>query len=415
MDALRQHPFFAGIKWLTLWSDPVPPIESGLVKKEATPSDNGYDVGVAWEQLVGSVDDSSENNVPWIEDDGSFATNAGIVNGYPFSGGGGEIGPLDIVPTPQSTTLTVDSINAIEADEMRGRPGLPTTSSNTLVNNTSQKVSHPIDIPSREDPVLRSSIISSGSGTSSSEGSPVGRLNAAMETLAVNAEPDRGRDRATTPIQLTMPPDAQWSALLTPGENLVFHAPVELKSRTRRLTATLIPIPATQNRPKIRHLVLTTQRLVCVKLKHGRKLSVKNEALLRSPSLSAGKDFFRRDEKKDSKKDEKRDDKKEDKKEDKREREKERDPRPVITSVSPKGQRAFVIMTVRPKLSSLLLKFFYLTITCAILDGKASAICNRTVNGPEMDCGNFQTHQASRDSNKWLICPCNQVSSTLTN
>ena len=152
-----------------------------------------------------------------------------------------------------------------------------------------------------------------------------------------------------------------------------------------------------------------------MKLKHGRKLSVKNEALLRSPSLSAGKDFFRRDEKKDSKKDEKRDDKKEDKKEDKREREKERDPRPVITSVSPKGQRAFVIMTVRPKLSSLLLKFFYLTITCAILDGKASAICDRTVNGPEMDCGNFQTHQASRDSDKWLICPCNQVSSTLTN
>ncbi|EJD03171.1 kinase-like protein [Fomitiporia mediterranea MF3/22] len=302
IDALRRHPFFKDVNWDTLWSGPAPAMEAGLVKKKHPLSEQSYDVGVAWEQLVGNIGDVDEANLPWVEDDSEFSSENGTVNGYPFAGGGGEIGPLDIVPPP---TNPGQNSAPVDQAEQRGRIGLP----------GSQQVSQPICIPPRD--VARSSIVSSGSGTSSSEGSPVGRLNASMGAISLSPEQDRGRDRATTPIQLTTTPDAHWDILLHEGEKLVFHGPIELKSRTRRLTATLLPIPVTQNRPKMRHLLLTTQRLLCVKVKHGRKVSVKLEALLRSPS--AGREG--------------------------REERREKDTRPVITSVIAKGQRAFVVLT----------------------------------------------------------------------
>ena len=317
--------FFKDIKWETLWSDPAPPMEAGLLKKEHPLSESNYDVGVAWEKLVGGAEDEDDEvNAPWVSDNHELMTSAGALNMYPFAGGGGEIGPLDDVPSdvvpPQASPLK--GIAPVDETETRGRLGLSVPSPN--VTNGIQQSSHPIDISSHSSGT-RDSIVSSGSASSSSEGSPVGRLNAAIGAISLSTEPDRGRDRATTPIQLTVPPDAEWDALLTPGEKLVFHAPVELKSRTRRLTATLFPISATQNRPKMRHLILTTQRLVCVKVKRGRKVTVKNEALLRSPSPAAGKE---------------------------RDREKDMDSRPVITSVVAKGQRAFIIMTVRPLTST---------------------------------------------------------------
>jgi len=159
---------------------------------------------------------------------------------------------------------------------------------------------------------LRNSI-STGSSTSSSEGSPVERLGAAMEAMAVDR--DRGRDPATTPIQLCVAPDSQWVELMQPGEAVVFHSSIEVRSRTRRLTATLlpIPIPMPQSRPKYRHLVLTTHRLVCVKVKTGRTIEIKTEALLRAPPP--------------------------------REKEDKKDARPVIVDVVAKGQKSFVVLT----------------------------------------------------------------------
>ncbi|KAI5123864.1 hypothetical protein M0805_005681 [Coniferiporia weirii] len=324
MDTLRRHPFFEGIDWSTLWSGPAPPMEAGLLKKEHPVSQHNYDVGLAWEQLVGNIGDSGENNPPWVEDDGEFvlgSNSATLYSGYPFSGGGGEIGPLDMVPPTNGASMGVAADNPTET---RGRSGLPSAlasdSSDVVTVNAigGVQASQPVDVPQR-DPVLLDPLMSTGSTTSSSEGSPVGRLNTAMDTMELALEHDRGRARATTPIQLAVPADAQWAQLLAPGEELVFQAPVELKSRTRRLTATLLPIPATQNRPKIRQLVLTTQRLVCVKVKHGRKIVMKSEVLLRSSGL--GKES------------------KEDKKD------KDRDTRPVITGVVAKGQKAFVVMT----------------------------------------------------------------------
>lgn len=290
----------------------------GLVKKEAPNPGQNYDVGFAWEQLVGADEDSDAH---WVENDGEFAPESAAAApyaGYPFTGSGGEIGPHDI---PPMATLTPE---AAVAETMNARfgltngfPGMSESANATLVDPVVQS-SLPVNIPKR-DSVAHDTLMSTSSSTSSSEGSPVRQLGETMDAMALADELERGRDRATTPIQLINSPDAQWAELLQPGEELVFHAPVELKSRARRLTATLLPIPATQNRPKLRHLVLTSGRLICTKLKHNHQISVKSELLLRAPSITR------------------------EGKEDKR----DRDSRPVITGVMTKGQKAFIITTVR--------------------------------------------------------------------
>ena len=67
MDELRAHPFFASIRWDTLWDDPAPPLETGLVRREPAPVDEWDDVGATWDELVGGPDASDDED----EDDGS--------------------------------------------------------------------------------------------------------------------------------------------------------------------------------------------------------------------------------------------------------------------------------------------------------------------------------------------------------
>ena len=58
MEALRSHPFFACVRWDTLWDDPAPPLETGLVRRESAPVDEWDDVGAAWDELVSGPDGS---------------------------------------------------------------------------------------------------------------------------------------------------------------------------------------------------------------------------------------------------------------------------------------------------------------------------------------------------------------------
>ena len=67
MDELRAHPFFASIRWDTLWDDPAPPLETGLVRREPAPADEWDDVGATWDELVNHLDGSDDED----EDDGS--------------------------------------------------------------------------------------------------------------------------------------------------------------------------------------------------------------------------------------------------------------------------------------------------------------------------------------------------------
>ena len=62
MDALRAHPFFASIRWHTLWDDDPPPLETGLVRRESAPVDEWDDVGAAWDELVDGSDGSGDED-----------------------------------------------------------------------------------------------------------------------------------------------------------------------------------------------------------------------------------------------------------------------------------------------------------------------------------------------------------------
>jgi 3-phosphoinositide dependent protein kinase-1 len=62
MEALRSHPFFASIRWETLWDDPAPPLETGLVRRESAPVDEWDDVGAAWDELVSGPDGSEDED-----------------------------------------------------------------------------------------------------------------------------------------------------------------------------------------------------------------------------------------------------------------------------------------------------------------------------------------------------------------
>ncbi len=93
-----------------------------------------------------------------------------------------------------------------------------------------------------------------------------------------------------------------------PGETVIFNTTVE-KSALRRRASRLLAIAGAPRR-KPRELVLTDKRLVCVKHKPGRTFQLSNELLLRAP-------------------------------------EGRKDTKMVITSVEPKGEKEFVVLTVR--------------------------------------------------------------------
>ena len=89
------------------------------------------------------------------------------------------------------------------------------------------------------------------------------------------------------------------------------------------MTVTLLPIPVSTGKRKLRHLLLTEQRLLCVKSRPGQGVSVKNEFLLPDQKMSNDKE---KDEKKDGR---------------------------YIMDVMLRGDKELVILTVRLSISSL--------------------------------------------------------------
>ena len=98
------------------------------------------------------------------------------------------------------------------------------------------------------------------------------------------------------------------STLLMPGETVIFNTTVE-KSALRRRASRLLAIAGAPRR-KPRELVLTDKRLICVKHKPGRTYQLNTELFLKTPEV-------------------------------------QKDPKMVIMSVEPKGDKEFVVLTVR--------------------------------------------------------------------
>ncbi|KAJ7647509.1 kinase-like protein [Roridomyces roridus] len=226
-SALKLHPFLSSIVWSSLWTDPAPPIEPGLVKKEHSSAQGHWeDIGAAWDKLVGN-DDNDSDEIEWASD---------------------ADGPRHLYGNP------------VRYDPPDAAPEFPSVED------------------SRGD-------TSSSSSHESASGAAVDRLGDSLERMSIRtgrASPDgparrsslrleaeRGRDRAPTPLHN----DFAAVLKLADDEKIIFDSPVEARTPRRRASRILLP----PIKSKRRHLVLTSRRLFCLKL----NLSVKSELALR--------------------------------------------------------------------------------------------------------------------------------------
>lgn len=110
--------------------------------------------------------------------------------------------------------------------------------------------------------------------------------------------------------------------MLLPDETSVFTSRVEARPMRRRASR-LIPIAVSPLKPKIRQLILTSHRLICVKQRDRGVLSIKCEVVFRPPAPVNGNGVVNGKEK-----------------------EKDKDPRSFIIGVEPKTEKEFVVLTV---------------------------------------------------------------------
>ncbi|KAI0301076.1 hypothetical protein B0F90DRAFT_1721495, partial [Multifurca ochricompacta] len=445
MDALRGHSFFTSIRWETLWDDPAPPLETGLVRRDPVPADEWDDVGAAWDELVGGPDGSDDEDeeggsaegphgnshthlrsrVPG--DDGiEWAPDAQVYVSPPAIPPE-EIGPHGEIPDyarealPLAEALegvdSVDAVVAAGADVESSRSDRSTSTDATVSGNYGIHFALPgIDGVSkntgtgagegtglslgigpgpglgsgsgpspglgpekdkdaeRDSPVSTSTETGGASGeggageqppissaplrvprgemrdsyaTSSSDGSPVEKLGAALEAMGIH----RGRLRTRSPTPARGVPEVpDWYALLFlphvahsfttipllllfffcrasvlgAGETMSFHGPVEETALKRRTSRLLLPLPVSQRKPKVREFALTSHRLLCLKpLKNGRGVGVKTEFGLREAQVQVQLNLSRE------------------------KRAKGDEVRGMVTGVERKSAKEFVVLTVR--------------------------------------------------------------------
>lgn len=373
--ALRTHSFFGSVSWETLWTDPAPPLEAGLVKKEVPAADEVEggqwdNVGEMWDRLVGgNADVSSGSGEVEVAGDGIGWAGDGegtMLHSFKPRRAGGkyaEEGPMGETPDylvwQSRTTCEGRTMPGLEEDleETQTVVGkhdaaLPETQTSPLpIPQTAEEPLPPSEVspaPTETIPPAISIYVpgmnASGSGSSSSDGSPVDGVTADLNVkMRIESDKEaklkpslsRGRNRAQTPVQGNGPcSNADWSSLLLPSESVLFHTRVEARSPKRRGSKLRLPISASLAKTKTRQLVLTSMRLLCVKQKEGGQVSLKSEV-----GLGVGDKGKEREKPKEGKEREKPRDGKE------KEREASKECRNVIESAEPKGEREFVILT----------------------------------------------------------------------
>ncbi|KAJ7675110.1 kinase-like domain-containing protein [Mycena rosella] len=261
-SALKAHAFFSSIVWKSLWTDPAPPIEPGLVRKEhplAQGHDGNWeDVGATWDEIAGNED---SDGIEWSSD----AEGPPRHNGLP-SPHATDIGPKDEIKL-SAFPLVQDVVRARSVSNDPSRDGSSSSSHESSSGNTADRL---------RDSMERLEIRSSGR---SSPDGPARRD-------AIRLERERGRDRAPTPLRNNEPdpPDFATALKLLDGETILFDSPVEARTPRRRASRILLPIGGTPVKSKRRHLVLTNRRLFCLKP----NMSIKSEVVFQ-PS-DKGKD-----------------------------------------------------------------------------------------------------------------------------
>ncbi|KAJ6593690.1 kinase-like domain-containing protein [Mycena capillaripes] len=287
-SALKSHEFFTSIIWTSLWTDPTPPIEAGLVKKEhplAQEQDRNWeDVGATWDELVNNDSDGIE----WSSD-AEQSHGRGIRSASPPHTT--DIGPKDEIKASPFPSLH-DKVRPLSLSNDPSRDDSSSSSHESFSGNAADKLRDSMD---------RLEIRSSGR---TSPDGPACRDS-------VRLEMERGRDRAPTPLR-NNEPDFATALKLPEGEAVLFDSPVETRNPRRRASRLLLPISGPIVKPKRRHLVLTNRRLVCVKP----DMSIKTELVLRSSE---------------------------------RAKDKGKDSRGTVTDVQLRGEREFSVTASQPK------------------------------------------------------------------
>ncbi|KAJ8596394.1 kinase-like protein [Rhizopogon salebrosus TDB-379] len=265
---LRAHPFFASVSWDTLWTDPAPALEPGLVKREVPVADGEEegrwdDVGEAWDRLVGGNVDAgvgSEDGIGWAEDgDGTEFRRFKARHGHDYV----EEGPMGEIPdylawrsrrampgleedVEETQTVVGERDGSLPPVEMPPLLPLP------LAGPEPESVSDII-------PILIPEANGAASVSSSSSGSPVDRVASDLDKIRIGSEIEtklkpslsRGRNRAQTPVQGNGPSsDADWCVVtsahrvietrlflffLTLGHPFSFRPSVSSSTRVSRL------------------------------------------------------------------------------------------------------------------------------------------------------------------------------------
>lgn len=175
MKALKSHPFFASIDWATLWTVSAPTIESGLVKREPRPANNSWDdVGYNWDHVVAFP--RGHDEIPWAgEDDEELDQRT--EHGYNSSSSA----------ALEEETEGENSSNTSGDTEEKGPTETKHLGGQQLADPVVAPASKPIPVPA---PPVQQDLFATGSTTSSSEGSPIEKLSAALEAAL------RGRTRS---------------------------------------------------------------------------------------------------------------------------------------------------------------------------------------------------------------------------
>lgn len=189
MKALKAHPFFSSIDWASLWTTPAPILESGLVKKEPKPPPNNWnDVEYDWDHVV--TFPRSQDEIPWVGEDGEEQRTEH-----------GDDSSSSAVMEEEETEIESSSNASANIEEKREVKAVHSDSQQPAAP-TILPASKPIPVPA---PPVQQDQFATGSTTSSSEGSPIEKLGAALEAAL------RGRARNQTPIQGNGLADPNWS------------------------------------------------------------------------------------------------------------------------------------------------------------------------------------------------------------
>ena len=191
IKALKAHPFLKSVDWATLWTAAAPALESGLLKKQPKPANNHWDdVEYNWDHVVAFP--RAHDEIPWA-------------------------GAEDEEELDQRTEHGYNSSFSVTLEEEIEEEGSSNTSGDTEEKEETETVHHgghspavPVVLPASKPipvpaPPVQQDLFATGSTTSSSEGSPIEKLGAALEAAL------RGRGRAQTPIQGNGATDPNWS------------------------------------------------------------------------------------------------------------------------------------------------------------------------------------------------------------